>query len=76
VGELVGSVERDAPGGGTYVIRDHTCRPAQGADLGAVRAGDDADEAAWFTEDEVRALNTSPGLVEALTAWGVLHPTG
>jgi ADP-ribose pyrophosphatase YjhB (NUDIX family) len=72
VGDLVGTVERDAPGGGVYVIRDHACRPARGADLAAVRAGDDADEAGWFTEDEVRALETSPGLVAALTSWGVL----
>ena len=38
----------------------------------AVRAGDDADDAGWFTAAELRALDTSPGLVEALESWGVL----
>jgi 8-oxo-dGTP diphosphatase len=72
VGRLVGSVERDAPGGGVYVIRDFACFPARDVDVAAVRAGDDADEVGWFTPDEVRRLDCSPGLVEALTDWGVL----
>ena len=74
VGALVGTVERAAPGGGVYVIRDHACRPAQGADVTAVRAGDDADDVAWFTDDEVRDLDTAPGLLDTLTTWGVLSP--
>ena len=73
VESLVGAVERDAPGGGVYLIRDYACRPASGADVAAVRAGDDADDAAWFTAEEVRRLDCSPGLVEALTAWHVLR---
>jgi ADP-ribose pyrophosphatase YjhB (NUDIX family) len=72
VGRLVGTVERAAPGGGVYVIRDYLCHPAPEADPGAVRGGDDATDAAWFTPDEVAALHTAPGLVEALTSWGVL----
>ena len=72
VGELAGYVEREAPSGGTYVIRDYHCVPEPDVDLTSVRAGDDADDARWFTHDEVRALDTSPGLVEALDAWGVL----
>jgi 8-oxo-dGTP diphosphatase len=71
VGRLVGTVERDAPGGGVYLIHDYVCE-AYVEDVDAVRAGDDADDAGWFTPDEVRALDTSPGLVEALTEWGVL----
>jgi 8-oxo-dGTP diphosphatase len=71
-GALAGTVERDAPTGDVYVIRDYVCRPAEGADVGAVRGGDDADDAAWFTPDEVRRLDTSPGLVEALEEWGLL----
>jgi 8-oxo-dGTP diphosphatase len=71
VGRLAGTVERDAPGGGVYLINDYVCE-AYVEDVGAVRAGDDADDAGWFTPDEVRALDTSPGLVEALTEWGVL----
>ena len=73
VGRLVGTVERDAPGGGVYLVRDYACRPASGADVTAVRAGDDADDAAWFTAAEVRRLDCSPGLVDALTAWHVLR---
>jgi ADP-ribose pyrophosphatase YjhB (NUDIX family) len=51
VGPVVGTVERDAPGGDVYVIRDLRCRPAA---------------------DQVRALDTAPGLVQALSEWGVL----
>jgi 8-oxo-dGTP diphosphatase len=72
VGRLVGSVERDAPAGGVYVIRDYLCRVAPDADPAAVRAGDDADDARWFTPSEMADLACVPGLVEALTEWGVL----
>ena len=71
VGRLVGTVERDAPGGGVYVIRDYLCTPVDGSS--AVRAGDDAADAAWFTTDEMRALTTAPGLVAALEEWGMLE---
>jgi 8-oxo-dGTP diphosphatase len=72
VGRLVGTVERDAPVSGVYVIRDYLCRVVPGSDLAAVRAGDNADDARWFTPEEIADLSCSPGLVEALTAWGVL----
>jgi 8-oxo-dGTP diphosphatase len=72
VGPLVGTVERGAPDGAVYLIRDYLCRPLPGADPMAVRGGDDAEDAAWFTPAEVVALETSPGLVEALRGWGVL----
>ena len=68
VGELVGTVERDAPDGTVYVIYDFECTPV--GPLDAV-AGDDADDVGWFTPDEVRALNCSPGLVEAFVEWRV-----
>jgi len=71
VGPLAGTVERDAPGGGVYVIRDYLCRPEEAGPT-VVRAGDDADDAAWFTPVELRGLVTSPGLVDALERWGVL----
>ena len=51
------------------MIRDYLCR-VDGAD--APRAGDDADDAAWFGLGAVAGLDTSPGLVDALTEWGVL----
>lgn len=65
----VGTITRDAPSGGTYVIRDFLMQVASG--LSPV-AGDDASDAAWFTPDEVRAAPTSPGLVGTLTSWGLL----
>ena len=55
------------------MIRDYPCTPRRDADPSAVRAGDDADDVGWFTPEEVRALPTSPGLVEALDDWGVLR---
>ncbi len=72
VGRLVGTVQRAAPSGGVYVIRDRLCRLAPDQDADDIRAGDDADDAAWFTHDQVRALDCAPGLVDALTSWGVL----
>ena len=67
-GEVVGVVERDAPGGGIYVIADLACRVVSGTPA----AGDDASEAGWFAAAEVAVLPTSPGLVAALREWGVL----
>jgi 8-oxo-dGTP diphosphatase len=75
VGRLAGAVERDAPAGGVYVIRDYVCRPLpprEGGRRDVVRAGDDAVDAQWFTPEEVRHLDTAPGLVAALDAWGLL----
>jgi len=71
-GRLVGKVERDGLGGDVYVIRDYLCRPALDVDASAVRAGDDAADAAWFSPDEMRSLETVPGLVAALDEWDVL----
>jgi 8-oxo-dGTP diphosphatase len=62
----VGSVIREAPAGGTYVIRDFL---AQVLDPRTPVAGDDASDAAWFAPHEILGLSTSPGLVEALRAW-------
>ena len=72
VGRLAGEVERDGLAGDVYVIRDYLCRPVSGIDPSAVRAGDDAADAAWFTPDEMRALGTAPRLVATLEEWGVL----
>lgn len=72
VGPLVGVVERPAPDGSVYVVRDYRCVPVDRGDSVAVRAGDDADDVGWFTPQELHRLRCSPGLVDALTAWGVL----
>jgi 8-oxo-dGTP diphosphatase len=69
VGRLVGTVERDGPGGVRYVIDDFEARVAGGHTL---RAGDDADEARWCTAEEVERLPCVDGLVGTLRGWGVL----
>ncbi|WP_148572684.1 NUDIX hydrolase [Nocardioides caldifontis] len=68
-GRLLGTVERDGPGGVVYVIHDFEAR-VDGTP--ALRAGDDADEARWCTPDEVEELPCVEGLVETLRGWGVL----
>ena len=69
VERLVGEVRRDAPTGAIYVIRDFLVSPV--GDVVPV-ASDDAMDAGWFTPEELIALDTSAGLVEALTEWGVI----
>jgi len=68
VGRLVGTVERDGPGGATYQIHDYACTVAGGT----LVAGDDAADVCWAADAEVGTLDCSPGLVETLTGWGVL----
>jgi ADP-ribose pyrophosphatase YjhB (NUDIX family) len=63
-----GRVERDAPGGGVYVIDDFVCRVVGGT----LVAGDDAADARWVGRAELSALAVVPGLLEALAEWGVL----
>ena len=72
VGRHVGTVERAAPAGAVFVIRDYLCSPAPGSAPDEVVAGDDADEVGWFTPTEIAALPCTPGLVAALVDWGVL----
>ena len=69
VGALVGTVERDGPGAATYQIHDYACTVAGGA---PPVAGDDAADVGWVAVTELGTLRCSPGLVEALTGWGVL----
>lgn len=72
VDRFVGEVRREAPSGGVYLIRDYLMTVE--GDPTPV-AGDDALEAAWFSTAELADLPTSPGLVDALTQWGLL-PAG
>jgi 8-oxo-dGTP diphosphatase len=71
VDRFVGEVRRDAPSGGIYVIRDYLMR-IDADDTVLPAAGDDALDVAWFTSDELRSADTSSGLVDALTEWGLL----
>ena len=68
VTRLAGQVERDRPGGGTYLIDDFVCSLVGGE----LRAGDDAAAARWVDRSELATLPLSPGLWDALDAWGVL----
>ena len=63
----VGTVERTAPSGDTYVIRDFLC-----VGVGEPVAADDAADARFVTPVELLELPTSEGLVEALTGWNLL----
>lgn len=65
----VGSVVRLAPSGDDYVIRDFVCS------IGAITelvAGDDAADAGFFEVADLSEVETSEGLLEALTNWGLI----
>ncbi|CNE22527.1 ADP-ribose pyrophosphatase [Mycobacterium tuberculosis] len=68
VGALAGTVERPGPGGVTYEIHDYTATVTGGT----LRAGDDAAEVRWVGPDDLGSLPVTPGLLDALTQWGVL----
>jgi 8-oxo-dGTP diphosphatase len=63
VGPLLATVEF-----GDYLVHDFAATVVGGS----LAAGDDAAEVRWCTPDEISTLDTSPGLVEALTAMGAL----
>ncbi len=68
VGELVGEVERDAPNGKLYVIRDY-----QAASVGGtLTAGDDALDARFVNREEFENLPTSTLLASTLAQWNAL----
>ncbi|MQA82668.1 MAG: NUDIX domain-containing protein [Streptosporangiales bacterium] len=69
-GALVGTVERDAPGGDTYVIRDYRCTVVGGT----LAAGDDARDARWVPYADVPALPLTDRLLDTLRSWRVLPP--
>jgi 8-oxo-dGTP diphosphatase len=68
VGALAGRVERPGPGGVVYAITDHHCQVVGGS----VRAGDDAVDVLWVEPERLAELDLTDGLLETLTAWGVL----
>jgi ADP-ribose pyrophosphatase YjhB (NUDIX family) len=69
VGMLVGTVQRPAPEGLTYDIRDYACSLAVTT---APVAGDDASEVRWVSRVELDHLDLVDGLWEALRDWGML----
>lgn len=70
-GAVVGTVERDGPGGVVYAITDFAARPLSGT----LQAGDDADDARFVFADELDDLPLSPSLYETLRDWKAL-PSG
>lgn len=68
VGALAGTVDRPGPDGVVYEIHDYTATVTGGT----LRAGDDAAEVRWVGPDDLGALPITPGLLDALTQWGVL----
>jgi 8-oxo-dGTP diphosphatase len=72
VGELIDVVARPGPGEVVYDIYEYAVTDLEGTP----RPGDDAADVRWVNEAELRALPTTPGLLEALTGWGVLPDDG
>jgi 8-oxo-dGTP diphosphatase len=72
VGELIAVVVRPGPGDVVYDIYEYAATPVGGT----LRPGDDASDVRWVDESELRALPITPGLLEALTDWGVLPHDG
>ena len=69
VGTLVGRVR--IPGDGVvFTVADYACSPARPGQVPV--AGDDAADVAWVDAAALAALPCTPGLVAALTGWGVL----
>lgn len=68
VGMRIGTVAVPGPAGLLYDVRDYACAVV----AGTLRAGDDTSDARWVTRGELANLTTSPGLINALQAWGML----
>lgn len=64
----VGRVDRDGPPGLIYVIDDYLCEPISGV----LHAHDDASDARWVSRADLDTLELSPGLLDALVAWGTV----
>jgi 8-oxo-dGTP diphosphatase len=67
-GKLAGQVIRPSGDGGVFEIRDYAAAVVGGT----LTAGDDAAEARWVSAADLAALPLTPGLLDALTDWGVL----
>jgi mutator protein MutT len=67
-GPLIGAVDRPRRDGRVLVIRDYAATVTGGT----LAAGDDADDARWFSVRDLADLALTTGLEEALNEWGVL----
>lgn len=66
----VGTVFRDAPSGGRYVIRDFLVEPESRVEP---VAGDDAADVRFAAVGDLSADELSPGLLDALSDWDLIH---
>jgi acetyl-CoA carboxylase carboxyl transferase subunit beta len=64
------TIERPHPSGGVYVIDDFAVTIVSGE----LHAATDAQEARWFTPQELRHWPLTPGLLAVLTSWGLVDP--
>lgn len=69
VGVVVGATEIAAGDHLVYDVTDFSATVA--GDPAAVRAGDDAMDAAWVSREQLDSLDCSPGLVETLALWNI-----
>jgi len=69
VGLRVGTVERPAPAGGFFDIREYACSLT--VDTPPV-PGDDATEVVWADRADLKAMDLVAGLWDALHEWGML----
>jgi 8-oxo-dGTP diphosphatase len=71
-GAMLGAVQRPGRDGAVIDIRDYLAVVTGGS----LQAGDDAADARWVTQDEMRRMEKAGrltgGLTEALASWGVL----
>jgi 8-oxo-dGTP diphosphatase len=67
-GLLIGHVERPGPGATVYLIEDFACTVTGGA----LRAGDDADDARFVPIAELDGLPLTSGLLDTLRDWSVI----
>ena len=68
VGRLIGRVQRPGLNGAVVDIRDYAATVTGGT----LRPGDDAADARWVAPGDLGSLEITEGLIDALTAWGVL----
>jgi ADP-ribose pyrophosphatase YjhB (NUDIX family) len=67
---VLGVVELPGVGDVVYAVTDYSGR-VTATDAHPPTAGDDAADARWVSRDEFDALDTSPGLAEALASWDI-----
>ncbi len=71
VGDFLGALERPAPGGALFTIRDYRCHLLPGLTPEDARAGDDAADVGWFAAGQLADHELTPDLHAFLRQWRV-----